>query len=99
MKYWEIIADNLSKAGWSWGCVFSIFSSWSIALVNQRSNNVFGSSILSRCSRRIFWVQFSSHHKRKATGLGQLGHINFCPSANQSDFPLPKDSIVQKSGG
>jgi hypothetical protein len=19
--YWEIIADNLSKAGWSWGCV------------------------------------------------------------------------------
>ena len=21
MNYWEIIADNLSKAGWSWGCV------------------------------------------------------------------------------
>ncbi len=21
MKDWEIIADNLSKAGWSWGCV------------------------------------------------------------------------------
>jgi hypothetical protein len=21
MKYWEMIADNLSKAGWSWGCV------------------------------------------------------------------------------
>jgi uncharacterized protein YfaQ (DUF2300 family) len=21
VKYWEIIADNLSKAGWSWGCV------------------------------------------------------------------------------
>jgi hypothetical protein len=20
IKYWEIIADNLSKAGWSWGC-------------------------------------------------------------------------------
>ena len=19
-NYWEIIADNLSKAGWSWGC-------------------------------------------------------------------------------
>ena len=24
MKYWEIIADNLSKAGWSWGCVSAI---------------------------------------------------------------------------
>jgi hypothetical protein len=22
MKYWEIIADNLSKAGWSWSCYF-----------------------------------------------------------------------------
>jgi hypothetical protein len=26
MKYWEIIADNLSKAGWSWGCVSTINS-------------------------------------------------------------------------
>jgi hypothetical protein len=21
VKYWEIIANNLSKAGWNWGCV------------------------------------------------------------------------------
>ena len=27
MKYWETIADNLSKAGWSWGCVSAIDSS------------------------------------------------------------------------
>ena len=27
MKYWEIIADNLSKAGWSWGYVSAIDSS------------------------------------------------------------------------
>jgi hypothetical protein len=25
-KYWEIIADNLSKAGWSWGCVSTLDS-------------------------------------------------------------------------
>ena len=24
MRYWEIIADNLSKAGWSWDCVSAI---------------------------------------------------------------------------
>ena len=24
MKYWELIADNLSKAGWSWGCVATV---------------------------------------------------------------------------
>ena len=23
-RYWEIIADNLSKAGWSWGCVAAV---------------------------------------------------------------------------
>jgi hypothetical protein len=27
VKYWEIIADNLSEAGWSWGCVSAIDSS------------------------------------------------------------------------
>ena len=26
MKDWEIIAENLSKAGWSWGCVSPINS-------------------------------------------------------------------------
>ena len=24
MKYWEIIADKLSKAGWTWGCVSTV---------------------------------------------------------------------------
>jgi hypothetical protein len=26
MKYWEIIADNIAKAAWSWGCVSAIDS-------------------------------------------------------------------------
>ena len=26
VKYWEVIADNLSKAGWSWGCVSAVDS-------------------------------------------------------------------------
>jgi hypothetical protein len=26
IKHWEIIADNLSKAGWSWGCVSAVDS-------------------------------------------------------------------------
>src|SRR5262249_43681498 len=26
VKCWEIIADNLSKAGWSWGCVSALDS-------------------------------------------------------------------------
>ena len=27
VKYWEIIADNLSKAGWTWDCVSAIDAS------------------------------------------------------------------------
>ena len=26
VKFWEVIADNLSKAGWTWGCVATIDS-------------------------------------------------------------------------
>jgi hypothetical protein len=26
MTYWEIIAHNLSKAGWSWACVSAVDS-------------------------------------------------------------------------
>jgi hypothetical protein len=26
VKYWEITADNLSKTGWSWGCVSAVDS-------------------------------------------------------------------------
>jgi hypothetical protein len=26
VKYWEIIANNLSRAGWSWGCISAIDS-------------------------------------------------------------------------
>jgi hypothetical protein len=26
MKYWEIIANNISEAGWSWGCVAAVDS-------------------------------------------------------------------------
>jgi hypothetical protein len=24
VKYWQIMADNLNKAGWSWGCVSTV---------------------------------------------------------------------------
>jgi hypothetical protein len=26
VKYWEVIADRLSRAGWSWGCVSALDS-------------------------------------------------------------------------
>jgi len=33
VKDWEIIADNLSRAGWNWGCVATINSNVQTILV------------------------------------------------------------------
>src|SRR4030095_9226135 len=35
-KYWKIIADNLSRAGWSWGCVSAGFSALGCNLAGER---------------------------------------------------------------
>lgn len=32
MKYWETVADRLSKSGWSWG---------SVAVVNEKRRGIF----------------------------------------------------------
>jgi hypothetical protein len=40
MKYWEIIADNLSKSGWSCGCVSAIDSNGrTIWIVDAHQDN------------------------------------------------------------
>ena len=39
VNYWEIIADNLSKADWSWGCVSAVDCS--------RRTSFFGSVLFS----------------------------------------------------
>ena len=38
MTYSEIIADNLSKAGWSWGCVSAIDSNGRTIWIADASN-------------------------------------------------------------
>jgi hypothetical protein len=39
MKFWEIIADNLSKAGWSWGCVATVDSNGQTIFVADAHRN------------------------------------------------------------
>jgi len=39
MKYWETIADNLSKAGRSWGCVSAVDSERTIWIVDAHRND------------------------------------------------------------
>ena len=39
MNDWEIIADNLSKAGWSWGCVATVDSNGQTIFVADAHRN------------------------------------------------------------
>ena len=40
VKFWEVIADNLSKAGWSWGCVSTVDSNGqTIFVANAHRDN------------------------------------------------------------
>jgi hypothetical protein len=45
VKYWEIIADRLSKSGWSWGCV---------AVVNTEGRGIARDSFHARASLMRF---------------------------------------------
>jgi hypothetical protein len=39
-RYWEIIGDNLSEAGWSWGCVSAVDSNGqTIWIANAHRDN------------------------------------------------------------
>ena len=45
MKYWEIIAERLSKAGWSWGC---------IATINSKGQTIFVADAHRGDGKRFF---------------------------------------------
>jgi hypothetical protein len=47
VKNWEIIADNLSAAGWSWGCVSAIDSSGRTIWIPDAHRNNGKSVVLS----------------------------------------------------
>ena len=61
MKYWEIIADNLSKSGWSWGCVSAIDSN--------------GRTIWIADAHRGDGKRFVVHAEEKLTAFAELESV------------------------
>jgi hypothetical protein len=49
VKYWEIIADNLSKAGWSWGCVSAIDSNWRNLCLHKNHSFFYDPILINVC--------------------------------------------------
>ncbi len=90
MKSWEIIANNLSKAGWSWGCVSAVDSQgrtiW-IADAHRddgkrfimRADEKLTSSNMMRQiapSHRTIRVQHELHGMITTTSINQIGVAN-----------------------
>jgi len=61
VKYWEIIADNLSKAGWSWGRVSAVDSHGRTIFVADAHRGD-GQRLL--CERMKSWPRFSNLNQR-----------------------------------
>jgi hypothetical protein len=88
--HWEIIADNLSKAGWSWGCVSALDS--------------YGRIISIADAPRGDGKRFVVRADEKLTAFGTRIEAGVSPAANHlvckmltSSRPLPLDARDPKT--
>jgi hypothetical protein len=51
VKPWQIIADNLSKAGWSWGCVAAVDSGRTIYIADAHRGD--GKRFVARADEQL----------------------------------------------
>jgi hypothetical protein len=72
VKYWEIIADNLSKAGWSWGCVSAIDSN--------------GRTIWIADAHRGDGKRFVVRAEEKLTAFFGIGEGDLSPPIERTNF-------------
>ena len=76
MKDWEIIADNLSKAGWSWGSVSAIDSNGRTIFVADAHRDD-GKRFVVRADEKLSaFLQLESvirHCKRRARICARIG--------------------------
>ena len=73
MKYLEIIADNLSKAGWSWGCISTINSNGRTIFVADAHRDD-GKRFVVRADERV--TRFWNSNRRFARVSGEALHEN-----------------------
>jgi hypothetical protein len=79
VKHWEIITDNLSKAGWSWGCVATINSS--------------GQTVFVADAHRDDGRRFVVHADEKLTAFLELERITRNDSNRNPTAPLGVESF------
>ena len=71
MKFWEVIADNLSKAGWSWGCVATVDSNGqTIFIADAHRDN--GKRFIVTADEKL--ERFSNFNESRANHIRDNGH-------------------------
>jgi hypothetical protein len=65
VTYWEIIADNLSKAGWSLGCISAVdFEGRTIWIVDAHG---YGKRFIVRADEKLTEVRTTSGSTQRGT--------------------------------
>jgi hypothetical protein len=79
VKYWEIIADRLSKAGWSWGCVSAMDSNGRTIWVADAHRDD-GNRFVVRADEKLTGVS--------GTGIGDSRLWRLCLTSRWDSFKL-----------
>jgi hypothetical protein len=96
MKDWEIIADNLSKAGWSWGCVSALDSDADgrfVIEVPQQGAFVIGAQAkrsVGNSTEHYYWLQPVSLEGQQKFGQN-LSNNNLTSTTGTSSLIHTKD--------
>jgi hypothetical protein len=78
MNCWEIIADNLSKAGWNWGCVSTIdCNGRTIWIADAHCDN--GKRFVVHADEKLTaFVEKSPSQRCHAPAARPFGELSFC---------------------
>ncbi len=82
MKYWKIIGDNLSKAGWSWGCISAIDSNGQTIWIadSQRDD---GKHFVARANEKL-----TAFRELASAIRGEIADSASCPDHRLSHIRL-----------
>jgi len=69
VKYWEIIANNLSHAGWSWGCVSAVEANGQTIWIVDAHRN--GKRFVVRADEKLTVMELESPIRQNAQRIAE----------------------------
>ena len=105
MKYWEIIADNLKRRGWSWGCISAVDSNGlTIWIANAHRDD--GKRFVVRADEKLTAFELEAatrgpcaenRHVLSLTPAESKASCFFCRSSRDASVALRSPPSLQKT--